>query len=55
VSQHTTVLRDAGLILTGRHGKSVMHTLTPLGRAMLRRDDVASAPQRHGDAHAVTR
>jgi len=55
VSQHTTVLRDAGLILTGRHGKSVMHTLTPLGRAMLGRDDVAPAPRRHGDAHAVTR
>jgi DNA-binding transcriptional ArsR family regulator len=35
VSQHTAVLRDSGLILTGRLGKSVVHTLTPLGAAML--------------------
>ena len=36
VSQHTTALRDAGLILSHRHGKSVLHTLTPLGAALLR-------------------
>jgi DNA-binding transcriptional ArsR family regulator len=35
VSQHTAVLRDAGLIHTRRHGSSVFHTLTPLGIALL--------------------
>ena len=36
ISQHTGVLREAGLILTTRTGKSVVHTLTPLGSALLR-------------------
>jgi DNA-binding transcriptional ArsR family regulator len=36
ISQHTRVLREAGLILTSRAGKSVVHTLTPLGNALLR-------------------
>ncbi|MEV0457932.1 ArsR/SmtB family transcription factor [Catellatospora methionotrophica] len=35
ISQHTTVLRTAGLIQTGRVGKAVLHTLTPLGTALL--------------------
>ncbi|MFH9420780.1 ArsR/SmtB family transcription factor [Streptomyces sp. NPDC017529] len=35
-SQHATVLRDAGLLLTLRHGSAVLHTLTPLGAALLR-------------------
>jgi DNA-binding transcriptional ArsR family regulator len=35
VSQHTAVLRSAGLIRTGRVGKAVLHTLTPLGNALL--------------------
>jgi DNA-binding transcriptional ArsR family regulator len=35
ISQHTTVLRDANLIRTTRIGKSVMHTVTPLGRSLL--------------------
>lgn len=35
-SQHAAVLRDAGLVLTLRHGNSVLHTLTPLGAALLR-------------------
>ncbi|MFD7661510.1 ArsR/SmtB family transcription factor [Streptomyces sp. NPDC059788] len=35
-SQHATVLRDAGLVLTLRHGNAVLHTLTPLGAALLR-------------------
>ncbi|WP_128429446.1 ArsR/SmtB family transcription factor [Streptomyces cyaneus] len=34
-SQHTTVLRNAGLITTTRTGIAVLHTLTPLGRALL--------------------
>lgn len=36
ISQHTRVLREAGLILTSRTGKSVVHTPTPLGNALLR-------------------
>ncbi|MFG3421118.1 transcriptional regulator [Micromonospora sp. NPDC049460] len=34
-SQHTTVLRNAGLLVSHRDRNSVLHTLTPLGRAML--------------------
>ncbi|GAA1971461.1 winged helix-turn-helix domain-containing protein [Catenulispora subtropica] len=34
-SQHTAVLRDAGLIATRRNGSSVLHTITPLGQALL--------------------
>ncbi|OJF11571.1 transcriptional regulator [Couchioplanes caeruleus subsp. caeruleus] len=35
VSQHTTVLREARLIHTSRIGRAVLHTLTPLGAALL--------------------
>ncbi|MFE7239049.1 ArsR/SmtB family transcription factor [Streptomyces sp. NPDC057580] len=35
-SQHACVLREAGLVLTLRHGSSVLHTLTPLGGSLLR-------------------
>jgi DNA-binding transcriptional ArsR family regulator len=35
-SQHASVLRDAGLVLTLRRGSAVLHTLTPLGAALLR-------------------
>ncbi|MBB4691141.1 ArsR/SmtB family transcription factor [Paractinoplanes abujensis] len=35
VSQHTAVLREAQLIQTSRAGKAVVHTLTPLGKALL--------------------
>jgi DNA-binding transcriptional ArsR family regulator len=41
ISQHTAVLRDAGFILTGRAGKSVIHTLTPLGASVLHAEAVA--------------
>ncbi|MEV0605164.1 winged helix-turn-helix domain-containing protein [Polymorphospora rubra] len=34
-SQHATVLRDAGLLVSHRDRNTVLHTLTPLGRAML--------------------
>jgi hypothetical protein len=34
-SQHATVLRNAGLLLSRRERNTVLHTLTPLGRAML--------------------
>lgn len=35
VSRHTAVLRNAGLIMTHRQTLSVLHTLTPLGGALL--------------------
>jgi DNA-binding transcriptional ArsR family regulator len=35
ISQHTKVLRAAGLVTTTRTGQSVRHALTPLGRALL--------------------
>ncbi|WCN82405.1 ArsR/SmtB family transcription factor [Micromonospora sp. LH3U1] len=34
-SQHATVLRKAGLLVSHRERNSVLHTLTPLGRAVL--------------------
>ena len=34
-SQHATVLRNAGLVHTTRTGIAVLHTLTPLGQALL--------------------
>jgi DNA-binding transcriptional ArsR family regulator len=34
-SQHTTVLRNAGLLVSHRERNTVLHTLTPLGRAVL--------------------
>lgn len=34
-SQHACVLREAGLVVTLRHGNAVLHTLTPLGAALL--------------------
>ncbi|HEV7707541.1 MAG TPA: helix-turn-helix domain-containing protein [Asanoa sp.] len=34
-SQHTAVLRDANLLVSCRDGSTMLHTLTPLGRAML--------------------
>ncbi|MFJ3903557.1 ArsR/SmtB family transcription factor [Streptomyces sp. NPDC090025] len=36
-SQHAGVLRDAGLVATLRTGNAVLHTLTPLGAALLGR------------------
>ncbi|AVT40529.1 helix-turn-helix transcriptional regulator [Plantactinospora sp. BB1] len=41
-SQHASVLRDAGLLRTTRHGKAAHHTLTPLARALLTADDAVS-------------
>ncbi|MFV2121395.1 ArsR family transcriptional regulator, partial [Streptomyces sp. Act-28] len=41
-SLHAGVLRDAGLVVTLRRGSSVLHTLTPLGAALL-----------HGGAQSV--
>ncbi|WP_405736319.1 ArsR/SmtB family transcription factor [Streptomyces sp. NBC_01537] len=36
VSQHTTALRDAGLISSHRDATNVLHTMTPLGASLLR-------------------
>lgn len=36
-SQHATVLRNAGLLVSQRDRNSVLHSLTPLGRAVLNR------------------
>jgi DNA-binding transcriptional ArsR family regulator len=35
-SQHASVLREAGLIITRRQGSAVLHLLTPLGAELLR-------------------
>ncbi|MGW0705936.1 MarR family transcriptional regulator [Streptomyces sp. NPDC002643] len=35
-SRHATLLRDAGLITSVRHGPTVLHTLTPAGASVLR-------------------
>jgi len=35
-SQHATILREAGLISTQRHGPSVLHIVTALGSAVLK-------------------
>nr|WP_055508286.1 helix-turn-helix domain-containing protein [Nonomuraea pusilla] len=40
-SEHTTVLRNAGLVATSRMGNAVLHTLTPLGWALLGDDSPA--------------
>ncbi|MFD7614334.1 ArsR/SmtB family transcription factor [Streptomyces sp. NPDC059828] len=46
-SQHACVLREAGLVVTLRNGNAVLHSMTPLGTALLRggaqRDPVAPA------------
>jgi hypothetical protein len=34
-SEHTTILRSAGLVTSVRHRNTVHHTLTPLGHAVL--------------------
>ncbi|MFD4655221.1 ArsR/SmtB family transcription factor [Kitasatospora sp. NPDC058444] len=46
VSQHTAVLRAAGLIDTRRCGNGVLHTSTPLGRALLRGETVSGGDVR---------
>ncbi|GAQ51534.1 winged helix-turn-helix transcriptional regulator [Streptomyces sp. LBUM 1476] len=43
VSQHTAVLRSAGLIRTRRNRSRMIHTVTPLGRLLLQ----GEAAQRH--------
>ncbi|ELP64045.1 ArsR/SmtB family transcription factor [Streptomyces turgidiscabies] len=43
-TRHTTVLRDAGLLVSHRHGPAVLHTLTPPGAALLRAGDRNDRP-----------
>ncbi|MFG2838018.1 winged helix-turn-helix domain-containing protein [Streptomyces zaomyceticus] len=42
-TQHTSALRDAGLINSRRAANRVLHTLTPLGAALIRADPLAPA------------
>nr|WP_220448086.1 winged helix-turn-helix domain-containing protein [Nonomuraea diastatica] len=44
VSQHTQVLREAGLIVSRRSGGNVIHTVTPLGAALLTGAGLPLAP-----------
>ncbi|MFF3276350.1 ArsR/SmtB family transcription factor [Streptomyces chrestomyceticus] len=54
VSQHTSTLRNAGLISTRRRGGQVVHTVTALGRHLLR--DGSDSSERCGGAwHAARR
>ncbi|WP_055522377.1 ArsR/SmtB family transcription factor [Streptomyces graminilatus] len=53
-TRHTTVLRDAGLLVSHRHGPAVLHTLTPTGAALLRAGRTGNgkgAPCRPGPDH----
>ncbi|MFG2006251.1 ArsR/SmtB family transcription factor [Spirillospora sp. NPDC048911] len=43
-SQHTAVLREAGLLTSRREANTVLHTLTPTGRALLDRGLGQGAP-----------
>ncbi|MER5838786.1 winged helix-turn-helix domain-containing protein [Streptomyces prasinus] len=43
-SQHATALREAGLTASTRHGNTVLHTLTPLGTALLRANSGPAPP-----------
>ncbi|MGW1886142.1 ArsR/SmtB family transcription factor [Streptomyces sp. NPDC001970] len=38
-SEHATILREAGLVRSIRHGNSVLHSVTPLGLALLNTPD----------------
>ncbi|MEU3503472.1 winged helix-turn-helix domain-containing protein [Streptomyces hundungensis] len=52
-SQHTTVLRQTGLITTRRIRNTVLHTVTPLGLALLDGLPTRSAPDRRSPAASV--
>ncbi|WP_316776234.1 ArsR/SmtB family transcription factor [Streptomyces sasae] len=52
-THHTTVLRDAGLVVSHRHQNSVLHTLTPLG-AELSRSSSSHPPQTEPDPRDAT-
>ncbi|QDY79646.1 ArsR/SmtB family transcription factor [Streptomyces qinzhouensis] len=44
ISLHTRALREAGIIDSHRHAVTVLHTLTPLGAALLRRNQTHPRP-----------
>ncbi|MFC7469591.1 winged helix-turn-helix domain-containing protein [Actinomadura keratinilytica] len=50
-SQHTAVLRKAGLITTRRERNMAWHELTPLGRAMLTNLEGGAADRRRRRCH----
>ncbi|MFD8966527.1 ArsR/SmtB family transcription factor [Streptomyces sp. NPDC059568] len=52
-SQHACVLREAGLVVTLRHGNAVLHTLTPLGAALLRGGATADGRSVRNDGRSV--
>ncbi|SCF77748.1 MULTISPECIES: winged helix-turn-helix domain-containing protein [unclassified Streptomyces] len=52
-SQHACVLREAGLVVTLRHGNAVLHTLTPLGAALLRGGATADGRSVRSDGRSV--
>ncbi|MFI6049290.1 ArsR/SmtB family transcription factor [Streptomyces violascens] len=54
-SQHTTVLRQTGLITTRRIRNTVLHTVTPLGLALLDGLPTRSGPDREGTASQMWR
>lgn len=55
VSAHTKTLRSAGLIVTTRAGKSVLHTVTPLGDRLLQDAGRSPAGLLRTDRRAVIR
>jgi DNA-binding transcriptional ArsR family regulator len=44
-SQHTAILREAGLITSLRNVNMVVHSLTSLGAALIRGEDPAAPPR----------
>ncbi|WP_078655597.1 ArsR/SmtB family transcription factor [Streptomyces fulvoviolaceus] len=51
-THHTTVLRDAGLITSRRAQNTMLHALTPLGAAMLRRPSPGPRAERDAEKGA---
>ena len=51
-SHHATVLRQAGLIMTRRHGSAVLHVITPLGKDLLNGE---ARPRNDGSGHRQRR
>jgi DNA-binding transcriptional ArsR family regulator len=54
-SQHATVLRNAGLIITHRQGSSVLHVLTPLGADLLASEQASARASARAGAQASGR
>ncbi|HEX6076445.1 MAG TPA: winged helix-turn-helix domain-containing protein [Micromonosporaceae bacterium] len=47
VSRHATTLREAGLVTSVRQRNTIIHTLTPLGQALIRATTSKSPAARH--------